>query len=145
MMKSDPGTYTLILRSQGSHAIQVGRFARIQIEFGYYLYVGSAFGPGGVKARVSRHCRKEKPKRWHIDYVRESMQPVEAWYSHAKQRLEHRWARILLEMKGSSAVKAFGCSDCRCHSHLFHTSKAPDFTAFAQRSGGADRWCCKER
>jgi len=38
---------------------------------GYYIYIGSAFGPGGVRARMLRHLRADKPKHWHIDYLRE--------------------------------------------------------------------------
>ncbi|MFQ5579314.1 MAG: DUF123 domain-containing protein [Nitrospiria bacterium] len=54
-MKSEPGTYALILQSRSEARGQVGRLGQINLKPGYYIYVGSAFGPGGVQARVSRH------------------------------------------------------------------------------------------
>jgi Uri superfamily endonuclease len=69
-LREGAGTYALILRSHSKATTQVGRWGRINLETGYYIYIGSAFGPGGVRARVSRHFRKEKRKHWHIDYLR---------------------------------------------------------------------------
>ena len=54
------GTYALVLRSDVSAATEIGRWGRLTIRPGYYVYVGSALGPGGVRARVSRHCRETK-------------------------------------------------------------------------------------
>jgi len=48
-MKSMPGTYALILRSEKRSRIQAGRWREIDVEPGYYIYVGSAFGPGGTR------------------------------------------------------------------------------------------------
>ena len=135
-MKSEPGTYALILQSRSNAKAQIGSWRQIDLESGYYIYVGSAFGPGGVQARVSRHCRKTKPKHWHIDYLREFASPFGAWYSHETKRLEHRWAQLLRDMSGMSPIQGFGCSDCKCYSHLFHTSTAPDFALFSNIAGG---------
>jgi Uri superfamily endonuclease len=60
------GTYALVLRSDTSVSAEIGRWGRLAICRGYYLQVGSALGPGGVRARVSRHCRGAKSKHWHI-------------------------------------------------------------------------------
>jgi Uri superfamily endonuclease len=116
------GTYALILRNYSKATIQIGRWGRICVKPGYYSYIGSAFGPGGVRARVSRHLRKEKRKHWHIDYLREFMEPVGIWYTHDRRRLEHIWAQSLSEMGGLMSIHGFGCSDCNCDSHLFHAS-----------------------
>jgi len=129
-MTADPGTYVVIFRCRARARAQVGRWGELTLRKGYYLYVGSAFGPGGVLARVSRHCRPDKARHWHIDYLRESLSPRGAWYSHATQRLEHRWAQALGAMPGALPVARFGCSDCRCESHLFYFSKQPDLAAF---------------
>jgi Uri superfamily endonuclease len=131
-MGSAPGTYALILQCKITDKIQIGRWKAIDIEPGYYVYVGSAFGPGGIKARVSRHCKKTKPKRWHIDYLREYVDLIEVWCSHAPERLEHQWAQIFQGMKGMTPVKGFGCSDCKCYSHLFWSEKAPDVDSFSR-------------
>jgi len=50
-MKTEPGTYALILKCSLRVKIRIGCRRQIDIEPGYYIYVDSAFGPGGVKAR----------------------------------------------------------------------------------------------
>ena len=136
-MKSVPGTYALIFASSVSRDIRVGRRGSVRIQPGFYVYVGSAFGPGGVRARVGRHFRKSKCKHWHIDYLRAAVDPVCVWCSYAHDRLEHDWARAFSELDGVSGIKRFGCSDCRCDSHLFAMSKAPASARLFPLLGGA--------
>jgi Uri superfamily endonuclease len=63
------------------------------------------------------------------------MRPVCAWICYDHKHLEHRWARIVSEMPEVSPIKRFGSSDCRCLTHLFHTTAMPDFDAFKQAVG----------
>ena len=135
-MKAEPGTYALILRSRLTRETQVGRWGLLNIKPGYYIYVGSAFGPGGVQARVVRHCSETKSKHWHIDYLSELVDPVGAWYSYGPKQVEHQWAKTLCSMENMFAIKGFGCSDCRCYSHLFTTARKPEFLQFADIVGG---------
>jgi len=141
-LNAKPGTYILLLQNHatasplGKVRVQVGRWREIEFEAGYYLYVGSAFGPGGVRARVLRHCRSEKPLRWHIDFLRAVASPLGAWYTHDPIPREHAWAEVLRGMDGLSPMRGFGCSDCKCESHLFHTVTAPDLARFARAAGG---------
>lgn len=125
-MKADPGTYAFLLQSHLIETIQVGRWGQLALQPGYYLYVGSAFGPGGVRARVSRHLRMDKRKHWHIDYLREHITPVDIWVSYEAKHLEHEWAGILFKRPATTPIQGFGCSDCRCYSHLFFTPEMPD-------------------
>lgn len=134
-MKSDPGTYLMILRADSERSARIGRWGRVRIVPGYYLYVGSALGPGGVGARVSRHFRRRKPSHWHIDYLRPLLRPLDAWCSFGNERLEHRWAESLSGSGSVSSIEGFGCSDCGCHSHLFYTSKEPDRTLISRIVG----------
>jgi Uri superfamily endonuclease len=139
-----PGTYVLVLRSPRSAEAPIGRWGRLAIRRGHYLYVGSAFGAGGVRARVARHCRAAKSKHWHIDYLREFATPIAVWYSDAPARLEHRWAAALSRVSGAAPIPGFGCSDCRCEAHLFFTLKAPEPAAFARIvSGSGTLWSCE--
>ncbi len=125
MLTSDPGTYALILQSHSPQSIQVGRWGGLELQPGYYIYVGSAFGPGGVRARVSRHLRRDKRKHWHIDYLRDYMNPLEVWVSYEVDHLEHEWAGVLIEMSEMIPIQGFGCSDCKCYTHLFFTLGMP--------------------
>lgn len=131
-----PGTYALVLHNRQHTGIQVGRRGRIEIRPGYYIYIGSAFGPGGVRARVLRHCREVKSRHWHIDYLRECAVPVAVWCSYHRVRLEHRWARRLETCRDMTPVEGFGCTDCQCTAHLFYTRRKPDPAAFAAITGG---------
>lgn len=69
-MKAKSGTYALILEAKNEKQVQIGHWGILDIKIGYYLYIGSAFGPGGIKSRVSRHFKQKKP-HWHIDYLAE--------------------------------------------------------------------------
>lgn len=136
-----PGTYALILHARSQEQIIVGRWGTLDVVPGYYIYVGSAFGPGGVSARIQRHCREDKKRRWHIDFLREVTTPVQAWCSFSGRDLEHRWAgffsrqRLFPHGGGLTAIPDFGCSDCRCESHLFATSSVPDLQRFGVLAG----------
>jgi len=121
-VKPDPGTYALNLKSHSSETIQVGCWGQLGLQAGYYIYVGSAFGSGGVRARVGRHFRTEKRKHWHIDYLQEYVTPMEAWVNYEAKPFEHEWAQALNKMDEVITIQGFGCSDCRCSSHLFHLS-----------------------
>lgn len=131
-MDARGGTYILILRSEIDASLQIGRWGSLEIQPGNYLYVGSAFGPGGVRARVSRHWRSSRNRHWHIDYLRQHLTPIWAWYCHSPDQLEHGWAEALARLPGTSPVPGFGCSDCSCSTHLFFTAQKPKLKAFAE-------------
>ncbi len=131
----------MILHASSRAEIQVGRIGKVIFSPGHYVYIGSARGPGGVRARLSRHCRKSKPRRWHIDYLGNIMHPVCAWISYDPKHLEHDWARIVSKMPGTSPVNRFGSSDCKCPTHLFHTHATPDFKAFKRTAGDGVTLC----
>lgn len=111
------GTYVLILYLRKGAQVAIGRLGTITFKQGWYAYVGSAFGPGGLAARLGRHLKKKKTQRWHIDYLRTLAEPRQIWYNIDPAHLEHHWAAHLLNSTGKP-VENFGCSDCRCPSHL---------------------------
>ena len=132
-----PGTYVIIMQTDKAVRARVGSIGFIDIKVGHYLYIGSAFGPGGIKARVSRHYKTFKTRHWHLDYLREYLEPVEVWFTHDKQRREHDWASLLASQPKLEPVSNFGCSDCRCNSHLFFQFPRPGVNQF--RNIVADR------
>lgn len=137
VLPSAPGTYALVMQVVEPAQIGIGRWGRLEASPGFYVYVGSAFGPGGLAARVGRHCRDAKRLHWHIDYLRGHAELTAVWFSDAPQRLEHRWAATLDAMRGYRPVAGFGCSDCSCVSHLFFSARRPGLAAFVQAAGGA--------
>ena len=122
---SMPGTYLLLMACDQRTDLQIGSLGRLVTKPGYYLYVGSAFGPGGIRARVRHHLGVARRPHWHIDYLRAAAGLVQAWYS-AGERCEHEWARALIQ-SGLLQVplKGFGSSDCRCFAHLFYSKQKP--------------------
>jgi len=132
MLPEEPGIYILILRLSQSTAISVGKLGDFTFPAGWYAYVGSARGPGGLAARVSRHWRASETCHWHIDYLRLHAEPVAVWYTATSRNLECRWAKVLLELPGAAKpVSSFGSSDCRCPTHLVRFPARPDLLAFA--------------
>jgi Uri superfamily endonuclease len=130
-LKSEPGTYALILRCSSDQLIEVGRLGRLGIKKGHYIYVGSAFGPGGVLARVGRHLRVDKIRRWHMDYLRPVVSLGEVWYSHDPERREDAWAGLLMKhWCDAFPIRGFGAGDCRGMSRLFYMTNRPDVRKF---------------
>ncbi|RMF86997.1 MAG: GIY-YIG nuclease family protein [Nitrospinota bacterium] len=122
LLPSRPGTYCLLLSLPFTRRIRVGRRGSYRFPAGYYLYVGSACGPGGLRGRISHHlCPLARP-HWHIDYLRQAALLEEVWFAIGKSQ-EHAWATLLQGMTGTDIpMPRFGSSDCRCASHLFHLS-----------------------
>lgn len=114
------GTYALALRLAQSVELTIaGRNAHLPP--GLYVYVGSAHGPGGVRARLGRHLRGDGRPRWHIDTLR-AVAEVVGWHAVVSPlRLECAWAQALAYLPGAAIpVPGFGASDCRrgCAAHL---------------------------
>lgn len=129
------GSYVLALSLDQAQTITIGRLGRLQMPAGWYLYSGSARGPGGLAARLGRHRRRLGPGKrvhWHIDYLRERATWGGAWARHTSERLECLWAEALRQLPDArSVVPGFGASDCRCPGHLVYLPELPDEDWFA--------------
>ena len=55
VLEPKPGTYALILSCSTDFGIQIGRLGTMRLQPGYYVYLGSALGPGGLRARIAHH------------------------------------------------------------------------------------------
>lgn len=124
-LQKQPGTYVLELGCRRAAEIRIGRRLSMRIQSGVYLYVGSALGPGGVRARVTHHARVAAAPRWHIDYLRRHAKLSRIWCAYDLDRHECDWATALQFGGGDIALPHFGASDCRCGGHLlFAPSRA---------------------
>ncbi len=131
---AQPGTYVLVLLVTREAQISIGRLGSFNFPPGYHLYAGSARGPGGLKARLTRHLSGRKQVRWHVDYLLREAKVVEVWTAPSPDKLECLWAQALLRMPGARiSVSGFGSSDCGCPTHLVYFSSPPSFHAFVQR------------
>lgn len=116
------GSYVLVLWLAESRTIKVGKLGQFDFRTGYYLYVGSAFGAGGLAGRLKHHLNPRK-LHWHIDYLRAIAELQEIWFTAEEQRRECQWAAELAKLpQCSRPYPGFGSTDCRCVSHLFYCS-----------------------
>lgn len=122
------GSYILIMQlEQPAPDLAVGRLGRFDLARGFYLYVGSAFGAGGLAARLAYHQRRHKARpHWHVDYLRAVARLREAWTVAGPPRFECRWCAALRETPGvSMPIPGFGSRDTGCPAHLFFLPRAP--------------------
>jgi Uri superfamily endonuclease len=130
-LTNSKGTYVMVASVETEKIIRVGKLGTFRFQPGFYGYIGSAFGPGGILVRISHHLRVSPKPHWHMDYFRKEAFIKEVWVSYDQKPLEHVFANVFLRMDGSSIpAKGFGSSDCRCVSHLFHFHKLPDAVEF---------------
>jgi len=133
-MQRKNGVYALVMRLEKDRTIEIGKLGVFDFERGWYVYLGSAHGSGGVKARTDRHCRDGNGKKykWNVDYLRTFAPVTEIWYSYAPRYREHDWASKTLRMHGAFIpVQKFGANDCPyCDAHLFYFERRPFPAAF---------------
>lgn len=127
---TEKGTYILLLELEPAAKLRIGKLGEFDFPAGWYAYVGSAFGGGGLRGRLKHHCSPVKKPHWHIDYLRQAATVREVWYSASDIRQEHEWANLLISQPGASVpAPRFGASDCSCAAHLIHFHKKPDLSA----------------
>ena len=115
------GTYLLYLKINKSIDVVIRRRELI-IEEGFYIYVGSAFGAGGLASRIHRHLRRRKKNHWHIDKI--TIPQYSTMYGIAvflEEEIECQIAQKLTDFENISPIEGFGNSDCKnkCLSHFF--------------------------
>jgi len=113
----DAGAYALLISLEKRVPLKRPRGAS-SLEAGWYLYAGSAHGPGGIRARLSRHFRKDKACHWHIDQLTEA-----ATLLFAHDIADGDECDLIAVLSASYAFDVaqpgFGNSDCSfCSSHL---------------------------
>jgi Uri superfamily endonuclease len=131
-----PGTYALILSCVSNARIQIGCQGTLELRPGYYVYLGSALGHGGLRARIAHHQKLSLRPHWHIDYLRTHSQIHCIWFSYDVRRREHQWANVMRSVKGAMIpLLGFGASDCECRSHLYFFEHCPSRISFQRGLG----------
>ena len=115
-LPSGPGTYILILQLENDKRIQIAKLGQFRFPTGYYAYVGSAFGPGGLAGRLKHHLHPGKKLHWHIDYFLDKAEVKDVIFIKGKKECKLSKNIKKLSMK---TIEGFGSSDCKCSSHLF--------------------------
>ena len=125
-LTTEPGAYLLVIDLDAPLLLDVPKGASAALPAGRYGYCGSAYGPGGIRARVARHRRQEKSIRWHIDRLTVVGRVIAVQAKPGGR--ECALMDNLRALPGASVpVPGFGSSDCRrCPSHL--AALPPDLT-----------------
>ena len=110
-----PGAYVLAVELAAPLAVTLPNRPAASLGPGHYLYCGSARGPGGLRARLSRHMRRGKTIRWHIDRLTETGAVLGAWFFPGGDECELVATLSSLPVP----IAGFGSTDCAgCRSHL---------------------------
>ncbi len=103
-----PGTYALFLTLSAPAQLTIGKLGVFDFPAGEYVYMGSARGPGGLRARLRHHLRPAQRPHWHIDYLRTQavvsggVYVVQEEIAAGRMPLECAWSQALLTLPGAS-------------------------------------------
>ncbi len=138
---TEGGTYALVLESGNHPGLRIGRLGTFRLPPGFLVYVGSAFGGGGVAHRTGRHRDPNSLLRWNIDHLKAIAHPVELWWTlnNQKKPVECHWAMTLANFPGYCCpAPRCGGNDCkRCPAHLFHVATRPRCEEFVSAVRGS--------
>lgn len=110
------GSYIILIELKKDAKIRIGKIGDIYFKKGHYLYIGSALK--GLEQRITRYFRDDKKIHWHIDYLLKESEIIDIFYKENTVREECELSNKLKEKL--SIIFGFGCSDCKCKSHLFY-------------------------
>ncbi len=116
------GTYLLFIKIIDPIEITIKGKSSL-LNRGYHIYIGSAFGAGGLSSRLHRHLRRKKKKHWHIDQLTMSLKcEILGVGVFIEQNIECSISKKISKLLSAQAIIGFGCSDCKnqCKSHLFN-------------------------
>jgi len=121
------GTYMLYLEITEPSSVHI-KNKEIFLENGFYIYIGSAFGVGGLSSRIHRHLRRKKKPHWHIDQI--TSKDICQFHGVAvfpNEKIECEISNSLTKSNKLKPIKDFGNSDCKtkCISHFFYID--PEF------------------
>jgi Uri superfamily endonuclease len=121
LLPEAPGSYALYLNLAETRRLPIGRLGIFLFPAGDYLYLGSAHGPGGLRARLLHHARVTANPHWHLDWLRPQAELLGAWFTCAPGGLECGWSQAVCRLAGAVVpAPGFGAADCHsgCPAHL---------------------------
>jgi Uri superfamily endonuclease len=110
------GSYLLLIELKKEILISIGKLGKKNFSKGYYVYIGSALN--NIENRILHHLGKDKKNHWHIDYFLSYGRIIKIFYKENNIKEECMIVKNL--NKSLCPVLGFGCSDCKCNSHLFY-------------------------
>lgn len=119
------GAYALLIHLPRALVADIPALAVPRLAAGAYVYCGSAYGPGGLAARIGRHLRVGKRPRWHIDRLTEAGRVYGLALRVGARECD--LVAALLARGATVPAPGFGSSDCRrCAAHLLSVPDSVD-------------------
>jgi len=127
-----PGAYVLFIELERAVALRATSLVASELAPGRYAYCGSARGPGGLRARLRRHLKRDKADHWHIDHLTAAGRIVALGLAPGG-----RECALVEGLSGRPGVEVplagFGSSDCRqCRAHLLRLARNIDAKSLAR-------------
>ena len=117
------GSYGLLIELSKDLPLSRPLFCGVVLKKGQYLYVGSAFGSGGIRGRVRHHLSQPKSAHWHVDDLTNVgwVQAIFIFPGVNECEVIKRFQRVTAIQ---TPVPGFGSSDCAtCEAHLVQMSR----------------------
>jgi Uri superfamily endonuclease len=118
---AESGSYMLLARLREEASVRVGALGVCNFMPGFYIYCGSACGPGGLRARINHHLQPSQKPSWHFDFLKPELIIDAAWFISTEDPLECSFMDSLCRLpQAKLPVRFFGSRDCRsgCYAHL---------------------------
>lgn len=117
------GIYVLEIKLYRNIHLNHPKFSSIDLNRGYYFYVGSA--QKNLQKRILRHQKKSKQIHWHIDYLtsnkNSSIKRIFVLVG-ADKSFETLISKSFISKKFEMPINGFGSSDDKSvSSHLFYS------------------------
>lgn len=117
LLPIEPGAYLLLIQLDEPVPLPP-RFDKELLPKGRYGYAGSAYGPGGIRARCRRHLTRPAKRRWHIDWLTRRAIDVQVIPFPGGKEC-HLVDHLLTRARIRFPINGFGSTDCRhCPAHL---------------------------
>lgn len=119
------GIYSLVIFLDKNNSLSIGALGSQIFSRGYYVYTGSAFNMGGLKARIKHHLNKNNSNKrsfWHIDFflTHKNSNLIGVVAMQTDKKMECKINSDIKDEEARVLVPGFGSSDCKkkCKSHL---------------------------
>ena len=131
---TEPGIDALVLECRWTGSVRIGRLGTQELPPGFYVYVGSAYGPGGVAARKEHHRQIANRRHWHMNYLWPACDLLAVGFRTDTASQEHAWAYAVARLSSAAVpMPSFGSSNCQCKAHLFWFARLPSVRTLRQR------------
>jgi Uri superfamily endonuclease len=130
------GSYFLLIYNKKTAHVKFGKKHMNKFPQGFYIYVGSAMGESNtsIRHRLTRYIKiadntQSENFHWHIDYfLRSPLTSIKMIMILPNSVVKEECSLSeLIQEYSDDNINGFGCSDCKCKSHLYYFNPENSF------------------